>query len=80
MVCLSQCLIKPPLFAQLNYNIITGQAQSPTEESVPLPELKKSESRKNSEDKTVRKQSNNTGGARKPSSEIRTKKASTGDC
>ena len=73
------CLIKPPLSAQLNYNMIPEKAPSPTEESAPLPELKKSESRKNSEDKTVRKQSNKTYGARKPSSEIRTKKSSTGE-
>ena len=55
-------------------------AQSPTEDKtvpVPVAELKKSESRKNSSEKPVRKQSNNTSGARKPSSEIRTKKASS---
>ena len=79
MVCLG--LIKPLLFAQLNYNMLPEKVQSPTEESVPAPapvhELKKSPSRKNSEDKTVRKSSTSCG-ARKPSSEIRTKKSSTG--
>ena len=55
-------------------------AQSPTEDKtvqVPVAELKKSESRKNSSDKTARKQSNTTSGARKPSTDIRTKKASS---
>merc|ERR1719278_1810215 len=42
-----------------------------------MPELKKSESRKNSSEKTVRKQSNITSGARKASSDIRTKEASS---
>ena len=60
--------------------MLPEKAQSPTEDkSAPVPELKKSESRKNSEDKTARKQSSNSYGARKPSSEIRTKKTSAGE-
>ena len=60
--------------------MLPEKAQSPTEDkSAPVPELKKSESRKNSEDKTARKQFNNSYGARKPSSDIRTKKTSSGE-
>ena len=60
--------------------MLLEKVESPTEDKpAPVHELKKSESRRNSEDKTARKKSSNSNGARKSSSDIRTKKISTGE-